>query len=379
MARILYVINDFKYGGAQAGLRTMATLGLFDNHDLRVLGIARGDEAGLTDITAAGHSVEWSYEGHHPTSSAVARFGLQLELQIRGFRPHIVIASLPQANLAARLVTNFRREVTFISFEHNSRLSTLSLESAFRLTSSAVDWVFADSSATATHAMRRLYSRRPPGFSVVPLVAFSAPPLHPRSLSGSSVRLVAVGRQTFAKNHSALICALRIIRQRGVDASLAICGEGPMQVENERLAADMGVRSWVNFEGHVADWPRRPYDMFVLASRYEGLCISALEAMHAGIPVVGPVVGGMSDYASAETMVEAASNRPEDLADAVLYALSAPTSVLDRARRARTLVQERYSADAVASSYDRLSTLLSTLPTANRRRRHPFSASPHGD
>ncbi len=76
---------------------------------------------------------------------------------------------------------------------------------------------------------------------------------------------------------------------------LEILGDGPLRVDLEALAAELGLN--VAFRGAVADVRDRlsTFDIFVLPSRGENLPIAILEAMACALPIVATRVGGIPE------------------------------------------------------------------------------------
>ncbi|MEJ2177439.1 MAG: glycosyltransferase [Gammaproteobacteria bacterium] len=110
----------------------------------------------------------------------------------------------------------------------------------------------------------------------------------------SPVRLLSVGRLTPVKNQKLLVAAMPHLPE---EVTLTIVGEGVERAALEQLRANLGVMHRVDLPGEVMDI--EPYlnsaQIFVLCSNYEGLPISILEAMCAGLPVVSTDVGGVSE------------------------------------------------------------------------------------
>lgn len=108
---------------------------------------------------------------------------------------------------------------------------------------------------------------------------------------------LCVGRFAPVKNHSVLLEALSAASARAPRLRLALLGTGPLEAELRRKAAELGLGERVLFLGFredVADCLRAA-DAFVLPSSTEGLPVSLLEAMAAGLPVVASAVGGIPD------------------------------------------------------------------------------------
>jgi glycosyltransferase involved in cell wall biosynthesis len=107
--------------------------------------------------------------------------------------------------------------------------------------------------------------------------------------------LIAVGRLRPPKDFETLLRALALLPAEQVDA--VIVGDGPQRGELEALVARLGLQDRVRFEGERRDVPSllAHADLFVLSSRSEGLPVSVLEAMAAGLPVVASAVGGIAE------------------------------------------------------------------------------------
>ena len=114
------------------------------------------------------------------------------------------------------------------------------------------------------------------------------------SISGP-VRVVCVARLDAQKEHVLLLEAMATIDK--LPWVLQLIGDGPLTFVVQKRARDLGVADRVEFSGLCNDVPSRlaAADVFVLASAWEGLPLSILEAMRAGLPVVASDVGGVAE------------------------------------------------------------------------------------
>ena len=93
-----------------------------------------------------------------------------------------------------------------------------------------------------------------------------------------------------------LLSAVRIAREDGLDLRLAVIGSGSLERSLQALAVDLGIGDVVDLRGRVPDaelidWYRAA-DLFVLPTiAYEGFGMVTVEALAAGVPVVGTPVG----------------------------------------------------------------------------------------
>ena len=137
---------------------------------------------------------------------------------------------------------------------------------------------------------------------------------------------------------------------------------GPLREELEAWATTLGIAHLVVFRGFISHWwEQTDANLFVLTSLREGLCMAALEAMWAGIPIVAPRMGGLADYGSEETMALLPDLRPETVATAVSAAIERPGLAAERAARARLLIREGWSLEAVKERIGSISAALAAV------------------
>lgn len=115
------------------------------------------------------------------------------------------------------------------------------------------------------------------------------------------IELVTVGslEQPY-KGIDVLIQALARCMAAGIDMRLTVVGEGRYRTSLEQMAQRCGASSAVHFTGQLspASAVQRVLDasdLFVLASRTEGLPRAMIEAMARGLPCIGTTVGGIPE------------------------------------------------------------------------------------
>jgi glycosyltransferase involved in cell wall biosynthesis len=115
----------------------------------------------------------------------------------------------------------------------------------------------------------------------------------PRVRYGTAARLVPV------KDHYTLLRAFAIVSREIPHAELAIAGDGPLREELEAFTKKLNLTGRVTFTGALPDTPKflSDLDIFVLSSLSEGMPISLLEAMAAGLPIVSTRAGGIDEVA----------------------------------------------------------------------------------
>ncbi|WP_374471243.1 glycosyltransferase family 4 protein [Phenylobacterium sp.] len=346
--RLLYLINSFDRGGAeQAPFRLLAG-GAFDGLDVEILALMRGAGALPARVANTG----WIDPAPQMTLRRLAQAADALRPRLQGL--DALVLALPQANLLGRLLAPTQRKPLILSFEHNTRLANRAYELGYWITSRRVDWMLSDCEETARRARARLYRRPPPRETVLPLVSFApGRPWPLRPLANRPLELVSASRLTAAKQPGRLVGAVARLHALGRPARLTLYGDGPLRQSLEAQIRAEGLETWVRLPGHDPGWRERgPADAFVLASRHEGLCIAALEAMSVGLPVVAPAVGGLRDYGSAGGAL-LTSDKPADLAASVLQVVGDEAQRRHRSEAAVRLATTRYGAEQVNALYRR--------------------------
>ncbi|OGG51668.1 hypothetical protein A3C18_01400 [Candidatus Kaiserbacteria bacterium RIFCSPHIGHO2_02_FULL_54_11b] len=169
-----------------------------------------------------------------------------------------------------------------------------------------------------------------------------------------------------------LITTSRLVRKNAVDdvikalpqlpqnVRFIILGIGPEEAALKKLAAHLKVQNRVQFLGQIAhkDLPRylKASDIFIRASRSEGMGSSFVEAMAAGLPIVATQEGGIADLLFDEkrnpdkpiTGWAVDVDSPEQVAEAVKDIMEHPEKVRAVVSTARALAAEKYDWDIVA-------------------------------
>jgi glycosyltransferase involved in cell wall biosynthesis len=143
---------------------------------------------------------------------------------------------------------------------------------------------------------------------------------------GENDRVIGcVGNLRWDKNYPNLIRAFGMLGERVRGARLVIAGEGKRKEDLEALIAGMGLEGRVLLLGARDDVPEimKAMDVYCLSSFREGLPLSLLEAMSAGLPVVGTDVPGIRDViVDGDTGLLVPSDDPAKLSEALFKVLT---------------------------------------------------------
>ena len=183
----------------------------------------------------------------------------------------------------------------------------------------------------------------------------------PRTASSNMLTLICTARLEPVKNHPQLFHALKLLRERGIDARLWLCGDGDLKAEYQKMCEGLGVADRVEFLGYRDDVPEllQSADVSVLTSVKEGIPRAMLEAMAMELPVVGTrVVGTEETVRDGETGFLVEYGDAEGLADRLALLQRDPALRARLGKRGRQVVEaefdERQIVETLAGIYRQL-------------------------
>lgn len=176
------------------------------------------------------------------------------------------------------------------------------------------------------------------------------------AVSGPPV-VVCVANFRKRKRHVDVVEAIRILLERGVAVSCRFVGDGPTQSEVREEARRRGVSHAIAFIGSCAPSEVKTVltasDVFVLASLWEGMPGSVMEAMAVGLPVVGTDVPGTNELVvDGVTGYLVPARNPGALAERVAVLIADPKLRSRMAEAARDRVRREFSMDRMVAEHE---------------------------
>jgi len=284
--RILFVILGLGVGGAeQQLLKILPRM----KDEAMVVSLTDDDEIGRR-IAAEG--VDVRYLGLRRDllnlPVVVVRFGRI----VRAFRPDVAFGYLIHANLFIRVFARLFGVKRVVCSVRNRRIDKPFLSLVDRWTQRLVDLYVPNSPALIGYLMehQRIARERIVVVENAIDVAEYAGEVDVigvrRQLGIASDAFVAVcpAKLHWQKDHDTLLRAVAHVP----DVLLLLAGDGRLRARLEALSDELGIRDRVRFLGWRADvLPLlKAADVFVLASRFEGMSNALMEAMAAGVPAI---------------------------------------------------------------------------------------------
>ena len=170
-----------------------------------------------------------------------------------------------------------------------------------------------------------------------------------------------VARLAPQKGHGYLIEAAKTVLSLDSNVTFVVVGDGALRDQLLDKVARAGLVGRFLFAGQRSDVPRllSVFDLFVMPSLFEGLCMAVLEAYAAGVPVVATPVGGVpSSVIEGETGKLVQPRDANALGGAILWMLKHPEKARDMGLRGRRRVEKQFTLAAMLADtqaiYERL-------------------------
>ena len=337
--KILYVITRSERGGAQVHL-----LDLIENLPSGFSPIIVTGEKGFLceEAEKLGVPIRYVPELTQPINPLKDfRALLAIMRIIRAEMPDIVHAHTSKAGLLARFAARLTgTPVVFTAHTWSfadglprlQRLMSIPLE---RLAAATAGKIITVSEANTTMAVQRSISRK----NSITRIWNGVPDATVRATPGSRHKLVLITTARFAPQKDHLLLLEALTKVEG-DWRLLLVGDGPTRPHVEQAVKELGLAHRIEFLGLRNDIAQlmANADVFVLPSKWEGLPLSILEAMRAGLPVIATDTGGVC----------------EAVTDGVTGYLTAPGDAAHLSSRIQQLISSRH--------------LLTTMGWAARRR-----------
>jgi len=176
-------------------------------------------------------------------------------------------------------------------------------------------------------------------------------------LSLDTVIVGVVARLAKEKGHEYLLNAWKIVIKEYPKAHFLVVGDGPQREELVKLTSNLGLKNHITFTGYRRDVLRvlALFDIFALATLWEGLPVVILEAMIVSKPVVTTsVMGNPEVVVDGVTGFMVPPRDPESLADRILKLLRDEKLRSQMGAAGRRRIEEKFTIERMVSETERL-------------------------
>lgn len=173
-------------------------------------------------------------------------------------------------------------------------------------------------------------------------------------LSDNEVMILNVGRLVPEKAQQHLVTAAGLLKDEAPQLRFFIAGDGPCRAGLEAQIEKTGLKGSFRLLGNRSDVDRllNAADLFVLYSDTEGMPVSLMEAMSAGLSCIASDLEGIAQLIPDErygTLI--AAGDPDLLAETIRRALADPARSAGQGQAAAVRIRDHFSLEASCRQY----------------------------
>lgn len=168
--------------------------------------------------------------------------------------------------------------------------------------------------------------------------------------AASTPRLIMVARMKSPKRHDLLLQALAKVRNTlGFELPVTLAGDGPLSAELRAEAKTLNLKNitWAGDVSNVSELLSQ-HDVFVLLSDHEGMPITVLEAMRAGLCVLASSLPGIREQIIPYQDGVLTANTPDAVAEKLLQLVRDPHLRKRLGRAAQQTFESAFAAEPMA-------------------------------
>lgn len=359
--KILHVIPSLLPGGAE---NLVSNLLLFSNRSSYDVAVLKLFDHNLKNYNFKIYSGNHNWE-EHLKSSRIKRYWNDIKIMwnvyriIRDFKPDVIhthlytIAFVLLPSILFRVPVRVHTVHTIAQKDAKGIVKLINII-AFKF----LGFIPVSISKRVAETVKQVYGIDSPViYNGIDTQEFSIEISKKSNLSDKRFILINVARFVEEKNQKLLIEAFSKSIQEIPNLELWFVGDGPLRTEIEQLVEQKKLKEKVKFFGVRSDIPKllSQADIFVLSSDYEGLPLSVLEAMAAGLPVIATAVGGVPEILEGGKAGVLVPPRDADaLAKAIVELARDEKKRTELSDYGKKLVAEKFDIRRTVKEYERL-------------------------
>lgn len=280
--KVTYLINKIDYGGAEVGMVRLLSGLDYEEFSVTAVTLKGADPDLAAELPDDVNLTTLNLHKHRSPNKLLRLYRVIADTEV------LVCSLFPSVFIGPVLGTVSRVPQIYV-WRHNTdgmgRLRTYLNKFVIKISNG----VLTDSDAT--RELVEQWGVKPSNISVLPLSGIdvnSFPKVQHTACEGS-LRVGTVGRLVDQKGYPELItCAERL-----PEYEFHIVGDGPLANQLDLSAENIVMHGRVSQRELNRLWST--FDIYFQPSRYEGLCITAIEAMACELPVVASNVDGLTE------------------------------------------------------------------------------------
>lgn len=249
----------------------------------------------------------------------------------------------------------YQLDLPVVTTEHNLNKSESTTKHWIKNVLSSCSNLYTAPSQAVAGYMQQKYNVVEDKIEVIPHGIEVERYLHTEPYRGKQpIRLLMLGRLNKQKGHDIALKALASLNHEQYDWKLDIVGSGEEFDRITNLIKQLGLEDRVELWDATLDVVEeyQNHDMLLMPSRWEGLGLTAIEAMAAGRLVIAANVDGLAEVIThGENGLLFIPEDSQDLAKKIRYCIDNPEGAKQIASKARSHTKEKYDLSRMVDSY----------------------------
>jgi glycosyltransferase involved in cell wall biosynthesis len=352
--QLLYLITEYSVGGAEKGMVRILSGFNRDKYDITVVALRNGSGKLLPELEKIGIKTEilgakTKYDFLH-VAFHLYKILKKLDIQI-------LICSLYHPTILGRIIGKLTKTPVIINWEHAEIFGGFFRKILNKITIPFSDKIICDSEKVGVE-LKKCFHLSDALIRVIPIGGINlCQYLYNERELNKNIEIGSVGRLTEQKGYIYLLKAVGIIKESRSNVNFSIIGDGPDFNKLQKLIEDFNLSDKIKLMGFHSDIPNilSKWHIYIQPSLWEGLCITVVEAIASGLPVVATNVGGIP-----ESVIDGYNGflvppkDPKALAEKIIELVDNPELRTKMGERSRKIAEEKYSLDNMVNKIEEL-------------------------
>ena len=352
--KLLYLITEYSVGGAEKTMVRILSGFNRDKYDITVVALRMGSGILLPELEKIGIKTEILGA---KTKYDFLRVVFRLYKLLRKDKPQILICSLYHPAILGRIIGKLAGTPIIINWEVSENFGGFLRVLLNRITLNLSDKIFCDSKKVSAELINTL-GCPDDKIEIAPTGGLDLMMYNRQCKnSDSSVKIGIIGRFTEAKGYEYFVETAKIVTSSRENICFSIVGDGTYFSKIQNMIKEFDLTDKVKLLGYRSDIPDllSEWDIYVQSSLWEGLCLTVVEAIASGLPVVATNVGGIP-----ESIIDGYNGflvppkNPEALAEKIIELIDNPDLREKMGENGRKIAEEKYSLDNMVKKIEEL-------------------------
>lgn len=352
---ILYLVNSFDTGGAEKAMVRLCSNLDRDIYNIICVVLNKGDSTLIKDLKD--NNIKYK---HFNISKRNSVFGNLNEISklyrfLKSKSGSILVCSLFHSTFLGRTLGRLAGIKKIINWEHNEDFGGLFRKLLISITMPLSNVILMDSKAVHKRFVSSFPFTKKSKIMTIPIGGIDLKDYCHKKTNQKKIIISSVGKLHYQKGYDLLITIAHDIIKKFPNVIFQIAGDGPEKKKLMTMIKHFGISKNFILLGFTTNVPSVLYtsDIYVQPSRWEGLCITVVEAAASSLPIVAFDVGGINETVKHNTngfLVDSVI----DLRVALERLIVDKRLRIDFGSKSRSMAEKKFDIDTMIDKFEKV-------------------------